>query len=284
MRRLRAAIACYLAAPGKSRGPDSAQGEHAVILRRARVGLALLTLLAAGVAAQELDLRDIEGRIEYAWFTEDANSLRNLIRTAEGALPKSGDSAFTRYQLGLAHYRLGLLLTEKKDGGAAAAFSGCVAELDEAVEVNEGFADAYALQSACYVGLARVQAWRAVVYGPQGDSRLDKARQLAPRNPRVVLLDGLADRQKPKALGGDQVRAQTKIKRAVELFEAPNEAAEGEPGWGAAEAYLYLGRGLMQAGDTLGARNALEQALIIAPEFAAARRELQRLTGAVQRN
>jgi hypothetical protein len=34
----------------------------------------------------------------------------------------------------------------------------------------------------------------------------------------------------------------------------------------------------MQAGDTLGARNALEQALIIAPEFAAARRELQRLT------
>jgi hypothetical protein len=35
----------------------------------------------------------------------------------------------------------------------------------------------------------------------------------------------------------------------------------------------------MQAGDTLGARNALEQSLIIAPEFAAARRELQRLTG-----
>jgi Tfp pilus assembly protein PilF len=96
----------------------------------------------------------------------------------------------------------------------------------------------------------------------------------------VALIDGVADAEKPRALGGDKARAQTKIKRAVELFEGGSETVAGEPGWGAAEAYLYLGRGLMQTGDTLGARNALEQALIIAPEFAAARRELQRLTGA----
>ena len=251
-----------------------------VNLARWRVGLAVVTLHAAGVTAQEPDLRDIEARIEYAWFTEDTNSLRNLISTTEGALPKGADSAFTRYQLGFAHYRLGLLLTQKKDDGAAQAFTGCVKELDEAVEVKEGFADAYALQSACYVGLAGLQAWKAVVYGSQSDSRLSKARELAPRNPRVVLLDGLADKQKPKAFGGDPVRAQSKIKQAVTLFEESREPADSEPGWGAAEAYLYLGRGLMQAGDTLGARNALEQALIIAPEFAEARRELQRLTGA----
>ena len=237
-----------------------------------------MLLLASGVVAQELDLRDIEGRIEYAWFTEDANSLRNLIRTAEGALPKSADSAITRYQLGFAHYRLGLLLAQKKDADAAEAFSGCVKELDEAVEANQSFADAYALQSACYGSLAGLQAWKAVVYGPQSDAKLDKARQLAPRNPRVVLLDGLADGDKPKAFGGDKARAQAKFKRAVEIFEGAGEAAEGEPSWGAAEAYLHLGRGLMQSGDTLGARNALEHALIIAPEFAAARRELQRLT------
>lgn len=251
-----------------------------MIPARWRMSSAALVLLGAGVGAQELDLRDIEGRIEYAWFTEDTNTLRNLIRTAEGALPKSADSAFTRYQLGFAHYRLGLLLAERKDAGASAAFSGCVDELDEAVEANEQFADAYALQSACYASLASLQAWKAVVYGPQSDAKLDKARQLAPRNPRVALIDGVADAEKPRALGGDKARAQTKIKRAVELFEGGSETVAGEPGWGAAEAYLYLGRGLMQAGDTLGARNALEQALIIAPEFAAARRELQRLTGA----
>jgi tetratricopeptide (TPR) repeat protein len=250
-----------------------------VSLVRFGAGL-LMTVHLAGVDAQEPDVRDIEGRIEYAWFTEDANSLRNLIRTTEGVLPKSGDSAFTRYQLGFAHYRLGLLLADKKDAAAAEAFSGCIKKLDDVVEANAQFADAYALQSACYGSLAGLQTWKAVVYGPQRDSRLDKARQLAPRNPRVVLLDGLADEEKPKAFGGDKVRAQSKIKQAVELFEKSGEPVEGEPGWGAAEAYLYLGRGLMQAGDTLGARNALEQALIIAPEFAAARRELQHLTGA----
>jgi tetratricopeptide (TPR) repeat protein len=278
MRKPGAAIACYLAAPGKSRA-DRRRDNMAVIPARWRASSAAIVLLASGIAAQELDLRDVEGRIEYAWFTEDANTLRNLIRTAEGALPKSADSAFARYQLGFAHYRLGQLLAQRKDAGAGEAFSGCVDELDRAVEVNEEFADAYALQSACYVSLASLQAWRAVVYGPQGDAKLDKARQLAPRNPRVVLLDAVADAEKPKALGGDKARAHTKIKRAVELFEATAEPAAGEPNWGAAEAYLYLGRGLMQAGDTLGARNALEQALIIAPEFAAARRELQRLTG-----
>jgi tetratricopeptide (TPR) repeat protein len=121
-----------------------------------------------------------------------------------------------------------------------------------------------------------------MVYGPQRDSRIERARALAPRNPRVVLLDGVADGEKSKAFGGDKVRAQSKFQQAVELFERAGEPAEGEPGWGAAEAYLYLGRGLMRTGDTLGARNALEQALIIAPEFAAARRELARLTGAAR--
>src|SRR5262245_48619251 len=117
----------------------------AVIPARWRMSTAAMMLLAAGAGAQELDLRDVEGRIEYAWFTEDANTLRNLIRTAEGSLPKSADSALGRYQLGFAHYRLGLLLAQRKDADAGEAFSGCIEALDHAVEANEQFADAYAL-------------------------------------------------------------------------------------------------------------------------------------------
>ncbi len=260
----------------------SIQREDVVNLARWRVGFAMMTLFSAGAWAQALDLRDLESRIEYAWFTEDTNSLRNLIRTAENALARTADSAFVRYQLAMARYRLGLLLMERKDAAAADAMSGCVEQLGAAVEAHEQFAEAYALQSACYGSLAGLQAWKALVYGPQSDARLSKALKLAPDNPRVALLDGLADRQKPKAFGGDKVRAQTKIERAVELFEGSAEPAPGEPQWGAADAYLYLGQELMQAGDTLGARNALERALIIAPDYAAARRELRRLTESVR--
>lgn len=121
-----------------------------------------------------------------------------------------------------------------------------------------------------------------MVHGPQSTSRIEKARKLAPDNPRVVLLDGVADREKPKAFGGDPARAQTKFRRCVQIFESGGATEPGGPRWGAADAYLYVGRGLREAGDTLGARNALERALIIAPEFAAARRELRRLTSEAQ--
>ena len=46
------------------------------------------------------------------------------------------------------------------------------------------------------------------------------------------------------------------------------------PGWGHAEAYLALGHQLLQRGDVLGARNWIERALIAAPDYKAAQREL----------
>jgi Tfp pilus assembly protein PilF len=53
---------------------------------------------------------------------------------------------------------------------------------------------------------------------------------------------------------------------------------ERTPGWGAAEAYTYLGRGYLERGDVLNARDALERALLIAPDFAMAKRLLTKIT------
>jgi Tfp pilus assembly protein PilF len=49
------------------------------------------------------------------------------------------------------------------------------------------------------------------------------------------------------------------------------------PGWGAAEAYLYLARDLLDHADPVGARDALEHALLIAPEFTQARRLMAKI-------
>lgn len=271
-------IACYLAAPGKARPSFE---KHLRVAHWKNLLLAM-ACVSATAAAQELELNDLESRVEYAWFTEDTNSLRNLIQSTESALAKGGDSALARYELGLAHYRLGLVLLQKSDAGADSAMGNCVEELDRSIKADERFADAYALQAACYGVLAGIRPWKAMVHGPQSSSRIEKALKLAPGNPRVVLLDGVADHEKPKAFGGDPARAKAKFRRSVQLFENSGVTESGGPRWGAADAYLYVGRGLREAGDTLGARNALERALIIAPEFAAARRELRRLTGAAQ--
>lgn len=243
---------------------------------------AALALVVPGTSAQELDLRDLESRIEYAWFTEDPNSLRNLIRATENSLARGSDSALIGYELALAHFRLGLLLVHRAGSDAAEAVSRCIDRLDRVIKADERFAEAYALQSACYDSLSGLRAWKAVMHGPLSASRMNKALQLAPDNPRIALLDGMADLERPRAFGGDRARARSKFERAVRLFETDSGQTSGGPRWGAGDAYLHLGRGLLDAGDIVGARNALERALIIAPDYVAVRRELQRLTEAAR--
>jgi tetratricopeptide (TPR) repeat protein len=242
--------------------------------------LFLAAALCAGPAAlaQEIDAKDLENRIDYAYFTEEATALRNLIRATQSTVAKAAYTPEIRYVLGFAQYRLGAVLAAKEESEAAKAMSECVDELDEATDADEQFAEAYALQSACYGQLAALSAMSAMISGPKSGARLDKARKLAPQNPRVALVDALGTYSRPRIFGGDKAQALTKLKLAAELFDkaAPNPATV--PSWGHADAYAALGRSLFEAGDTLGARNALERALIIAPEYAAAKRLLGQVT------
>jgi tetratricopeptide (TPR) repeat protein len=236
----------------------------------------LALVAAAGVRAQEMDAADLEGRIEYAYFTADANALRNLVSATQNSLAKGGDSALAQYQRGHAQYRLGQVLQARNDPKAPEAFGACVEALGKAIDADKEFAEAYALQSACYTKQSELKAWKVVVDLPLGNSRLEKALKLAPKNPRVALIDALNDQERPRGLGGDRERACSKFEKAARLFDASSDETQ-LPGWGAADAYFHVGICHGEAGDVLGARNALERALIIAPDFAAARTELRRV-------
>ncbi len=247
---------------------------------RAAVIVAFAAVVAGSPAsAQELDPQDLENRIDYAYFTEDAATLRNLIRESRTTLAKVAPDAQSHYVMGFAHYRLGSLLAAQDASAAATAMSECVDALDEATGADQQFAEAYALQSACLGQLAALRPITAMVNGPRSGGRIEKALELAPQNPRVVLLDALGDYGRPKAFGGDKGGALAKFRRAAELFDKSVQNETSTPNWGHADAQAALGRCLLEADDTLGARNALERALIIAPEFAAAKRLLARVRG-----
>jgi Tfp pilus assembly protein PilF len=62
------------------------------------------------------------------------------------------------------------------------------------------------------------------------------------------------------------------------MFEAARAGASTTPEWGAAEAYAYLGRALFDQRDIVGAREALERALLVAPDYAFARRQMAQIT------
>jgi hypothetical protein len=151
----------------------------------------------------------------------------------------------------------------------------CVGSLDRALQARSDFADALALQAVCLQRLAELSSWRSPFAGPKSVTQLRKALQLAPKNPRVLLLDAIGDyeHQAQSAPGGCE-----KLKNTAAAFDVERADLDQVPGWGAAEAYMWLGRCYLGNGDVVPARDALERALLIAPEFAQARRLLSSIT------
>jgi hypothetical protein len=153
-----------------------------------------------------------------------------------------------------------------------------VSELDAALALQADFADALALRSACLATPSETSGSFAPVAGYRARKDLEKARELAARNPRVMLVDAMSDYELAPSKGGNKERALTKLRQTVVAFEAERSGAEQLPGWGAADAWLLLALDLIDHADPIGARDALEHALLIAPEFAQARRLMKKIT------
>jgi tetratricopeptide (TPR) repeat protein len=246
---------------------------HASCLARGlAIGLALLPLAAQGAQTNWLD---IESRIQYGYYTEDPRSLAGVM---ELLAPAETESASKSYYAGLANYRLTQLMMARDRSRAKETAEACVSSLDRALKVQNDFADALALQSVCLDMLATLEAWRTPFAASKSGAQIEKARHLAPRNPRVLLLDAVEVYGRPKGSPAEKDRALSGFRKAAAAFEAERQETEHSPGWGAAEAYVYLGRCYLDRGATLEARDALERALLIAPEFAEARRLMAKIT------
>jgi hypothetical protein len=233
-----------------------------------------LALLPVGVRGAETNWLDVESRIQYGYYTEDPRALAGVM---ELLAPAQSDSAFMRYYAGLANYRLTQLAAARDKSRAKETAEACVDNLDQAVKIQKDFAEALALESACQDMLAGLEAWRTPFAASKSGAQIEKARHLGPKNPRVLLLDAVEAFERPKASAADKDRALRGFQQAVAAFEAERQETEHVPGWGAAEAYVYLAKCQLDRGATLDARDALERALLIAPEFAEARRLMTRI-------
>jgi tetratricopeptide (TPR) repeat protein len=244
----------------------------------AAIALAALALLPAprAAAATAEELADFDAKVEYAFFTEDARALAALV-AADRPLATSAQ-ALERYQYAHAEFRLlQVAYRGRRSKEVAAAADGCLDALDPLTEREPRDAEGLALAAACAGYLGAPGGLRGM--GPQHKSEacIAQARELAPRNPRVLLVDGLTRWFRPGAGTADHAAARAAFEAAARAFETVTESAPGQPSWGEAEAWLFVGRALEEAGDPLGARNAYEKSLLIAPEFAAARRRVAAL-------
>ncbi len=216
----------------------------------------------------------VESHIESGYFQQNVAALQDMaasLSAPDGASAAPGeDEQWRSYYSGLLAYRLALLA--RNDAARALPFAQrCVERLNRALAIDAASAEALALQSACLALQSRLDPWRSPLAGPRSLERIDKALRLAPDDPRVLLLGALAARDRPKLFGGDRQQAFALMQRAVTAFERQSGRPRGLPGWGAADAFTYMAQDYLTRGEVLAARNVLERALLVAPEFAQAR-------------
>jgi tetratricopeptide (TPR) repeat protein len=228
-----------------------------------------------GAPAAERSWLDVESRIQYGYFTEDSRSLNSLSAQISSGGPQD---RLKSYYAGLLAYRQALLSLDSNRGQALDQAERCVASLDQALELSREFAEALALQSVCLDMLHSLKPWPTPFSSSRSSALMEKALQLAPKNPRVLLLDAVGDLERSRRSSSDKERTFGKLKKAVAAFEQERQDVDRIPGWGAADAYMFLARGYLDRGDALAARDALERALLIAPDFAQARRLISRIT------
>ncbi len=237
----------------------------------ATASLILSTGARAADAAGADRWLDIESRIEYAYYTEDRRTLAEIAASLAADTSGGGERP---YYLALASYRLADLADPHRPEEAKAPAERCASSLDKSAGDLPSAAERLALESTCLRVLAALEPLRGPYLSRKSGSALRRALELAPRNPRVLLLRALADRDE----GSNPAQVARELSRATAAFELEREGVEHVPEWGAAEAYAFLGRALLEQGQALAARGALEHALLLVPDFALAHRLMARIT------
>jgi hypothetical protein len=241
-------------------------------------------LMPPSAAAADADWRDIESRIQYAWYTEDA---RDLAKLAERVTALSSSDPLRNYYVTLAQLhaaQLDLAAAAVTDGAARLPAAGqaagaCISSADDALAARPTDAEVLALQSLCMELRSRARALDVPFAGSRSHAQMERALQLAPRNPRVRLL---AAQLSYAAARSSQERAGllAPFQSAVDAFELERQGLERVPSWGGAEAWEAVAQIELDRGDAIAARAALEHALLLVPDYTAAHRLLNHiLTG-----
>jgi tetratricopeptide (TPR) repeat protein len=239
------------------------------------LGALFAGLLGSADTAVAQDVADVARRAQSAYF---GNNAMELGRVASGvsAWATSADSR-ERYAYAYVQFRAlqVAMAAGPRDNDAKAAAAACTKSLDAVVAKEPKFADAWALQSACWGYLANLGGFAAIGNGRRSGKSMEAALAAGSATPRVLLVDAFGLYFRPKIAGGDKAKGCARFKEAAAAFESARSPAPAAwIDWGAAEAQFWNGRCAAEAGDAAGARRAYERALQLAPEFLAARKRL----------
>ncbi|MDQ2890918.1 MAG: hypothetical protein M3R65_10280 [Gemmatimonadota bacterium] len=243
--------------------------------------IAMLMLPASG-HAQQMSERDhwadsVRVEIAAGVESESVQRIKNAQAIAERALTAFPDDALLLHYSGYAMYREASLMLgtpdqhqsqrrqEQQRQEAKALFDSGMAVLKRSA-AKVPLPETYALESAIAGGLIAINPSpiNAMEMGLQSGTKMDRALEVGPSNPRVWLVRGIGAFYTPSMWGGGMDRAEEYLTKAKTLFANDHPSAP-LPAWGAAETEIWLGMVYTQKKRLIAARAAFQRALAIDP-------------------
>jgi len=218
---------------------------------------ALAGMAAAGFAAgaaPSAEVLDLAGRVHYGYYHAEPRT----IDAAVEALERLGDSPEVLYWRDFAALRRAQLGANDRAG--VERLRAC-AQRDVPPKLDKRFtAEVWVLAAAC-----------AEVAGEDGrrDRALAFARERDDDNPRIALVEAWAMMRAATADAAARDAVSAKLTAVVEAFDAWEPALD-DPDWGEAEALTALAGAALERGQARTARDFIERALLLAPDYRAA--------------
>ena len=215
------------------------------------VAVCVSCVAAASVAhaATSAELADLVGRIDYGFYNDDTHA----IAAARAALDRLGDSPAVRYYRDYAALRRAQLNPAERASARECSEHAVPADLGPA-----DAAEAWILVAAC------------AVVGQQSVRRIEQAlahaREIDKRNPRLALVEAWIMRSGAGADAQANQDLAAKLQQTVEAFDSWR-APPNAPDWGEAEALAALGETALARGETRAARDVIERALLLVPDY-----------------
>ncbi|HEV8446119.1 MAG TPA: tetratricopeptide repeat protein [Gemmatimonadaceae bacterium] len=237
------------------------------MIRRLMLSSALAALYVPPLAAQGSApakwADTIAAEIEKAQIAGDTAALSAAVALASRvAIAYPNDGLILHYQ-GYALYRQALMQQQHQD--ASPTFERARDILTKSLNARI-LPETHILLSAVDGQLIARNPSRAMELGMQSQASTTSALRSGPANPRVWLVRGQGAMFTPAEYGGGLDVAEEYLKRAVELF-ASDSPKPGEPAWGKAEAYVWLGQVYEKKGDKATAADMYKKAVEISPNY-----------------
>ena len=238
-----------------SRKPAMRASVYGVSGMRALVTMMVIPLMLVSSVSDADDFRSDLAAIDTAARQQDVAELE-IWRARLGSTTPDYRSAYLAYSLAVANM-------ERDAAAAKADLDQGIDVLEALVEIDPSSVEGWALLANCYglkIGLSPLMA---AFVGPKAGDAMEEAIGLAPDNPRVALVKGIALYQTPRIFGGDREAAIEWLSRAIEAYGV---SPGGDIAWGYPDAYVWRALGYYHFEDTGRALADLDAALAIAPD------------------